>query len=96
MRDQFASRQITAQLPAADVIEFSIPEKSRITLTILDENGKIVEVVLDAAHYDAGTHEIRFLTEKYATGIYYYRLAAIGSSGEIVDTKKLMITGSFR
>ena len=91
MRDQLASRQITAHIPAADVIEFTISEPSSISLSILDENGKTIENILRALPFRPGTHELHFNSSRYAGGTHYYRLSAVTDSGEVVDTKKIII-----
>jgi hypothetical protein len=60
-------------------ISYSLPRESRARLTVLDQAGRTVEVLADARQ-SAGLHEIQFDASELASGTYFYRLEAGGSS----------------
>ena len=55
------------------VIEYSVPEKGRVLVEVLDQSGNNVEVITNAI-CDAGYHMASWNTGKYASGRYQYRL----------------------
>jgi M6 family metalloprotease-like protein len=72
-------------------IRFSLPTRSRVTLTVYDIRGKRVTTLLDGIH-DAGVNEIIWDGRNahgapVATGVYFYQLRA----GKKLLTKKLTI-----
>jgi len=58
---------------SSTVIKFSIPERKFITLTIYDVNGKEIANLIKG-FIDAGEHNVVFNAEKFASGIYFYKL----------------------
>ncbi len=54
-------------------ISFSIPQRSRVRLTIYNAIGQQVTVLADGLR-DPGTHHIRFDARALPSGIYFYRL----------------------
>lgn len=71
------SRVLNQNYPAGRypnaVIEFSIPEKGRAFVEILDLNGNNFELIMNAV-CDTGYHMASWNTSKYASGKYRYRL----------------------
>jgi hypothetical protein len=60
-------------------ISYSLPRESRARLTVLDQAGRTVAVLTDARQ-SAGLHELQFDASGLASGTYFYRLEAGGSS----------------
>jgi hypothetical protein len=60
-------------------ISFSLPRESRARLTVIDQAGRTVAVLTDGRQ-SAGLHEIQFDASGLASGTYFYRLEADGSS----------------
>jgi hypothetical protein len=67
-------------------IRFYLPAAANATLQILDLNGREMETLLDGK-FSAGEHQAQWNAEKYAGGIYLYRLRA----GNYSATKKLVL-----
>jgi hypothetical protein len=55
-------------------IEYSIPNKSKVTLKIFDIQGREVATLIDN-NEAAGKHTVNFDASSYATGIYFYQLS---------------------
>lgn len=68
------------------VINFSLPEREFVTLTVYDVLGNEIEVLLNR-FLNAGSHDISFDASKLASGVYFYRLHA----GSFNDVKKMML-----
>ena len=60
-------------------IEYSIPEMTEVSLIIYDVLGRVVETLIDDRQ-SAGTHKVDFDASRLATGVYFYRLTAMGIS----------------
>jgi hypothetical protein len=67
-------------------IPFTLSKAEKVNVVLLDINGRVVKVVLNALK-DAGAHTIDFNAGSMAKGIYYYRIQA----GDFTDVKKLII-----
>jgi len=67
-------------------IDFVLPEKMQIELSIFDILGKKVATLYEGESA-AGSHSISVFSSDYETGVYYYRLIANGTS----YTKKMII-----
>ena len=52
---------------------FSIPSPGRVTLDVFDVTGREVAVLVDR-ELPAGSHSVRFITDRWAAGVYLYRL----------------------
>lgn len=70
----------------ATTIRFSLPERSRVTLTVFNILGQTVSVPVDE-NIEAGNHEIIFDASHLPSGMYIYRLHA----GDYVDSKTMML-----
>lgn len=68
-------------------IEFSIPEKSMVNLSVFDLLGNEVAILVNEVRR-AGNYSVTFSGEELASGIYSYRL----KSGDKVITKKMLLT----
>ena len=70
-------------------IEFELPEDSVVSLTIIDETGKDIDMVINQQQYKAGHHEHFINLSGNAGKKYVYRLVAKGQRGEFVETKRI-------
>jgi len=68
------------------IIEYQIPETvQQAQLFITDLNGKAIKTIA----LDAKTGQVTIAAKELAAGLYYYTLLL---DGEIVDTKKMILT----
>jgi predicted GH43/DUF377 family glycosyl hydrolase len=67
-------------------IRYSLPQKSHVTLRIIDEVGREVTTLVNEEQ-GAGEKSIQWNARGYASGVYFYRLQA----GDFVATKKLVL-----
>ncbi|HEY6192320.1 MAG TPA: T9SS type A sorting domain-containing protein [Bacteroidota bacterium] len=78
-------------------IDFDLPDKALVTLTILDTAGQEVTTLIDNVVYDAGTHHVEVGSSQWAQnpgnaqGIYFYRLSAEYGGKSYIDTKKIIL-----
>ncbi|MCX7877793.1 MAG: T9SS type A sorting domain-containing protein, partial [Ignavibacteria bacterium] len=70
----------------SSVIEFTLPEKSRVSLKVYDVSGRMV-LNLAEGIYEAGYHKFTFNGTSLASGVYFYRLEA--QSGELSYTRTM-------
>jgi YD repeat-containing protein len=54
-------------------IAFAIPERGHVTLRAFDVSGRVVATLYDRV-LDPGRYSARFSTDRWANGIYFYRL----------------------
>jgi hypothetical protein len=59
-------------------IEFSIPNRGNVLLSIFDHLGREVAVLADG-EYQAGTHSCHFTSAEQPSGLYMYRLSWNGN-----------------
>ena len=66
-------------------IPFSIPTRGHVTLRVFDVSGRSVATLADHV-YDPGRYVARFSSDRWAAGVYFYRLALDGRalSGRMV------------
>ncbi len=64
---------------------FSTPVRAHVTLRAFDVSGRMVATLVDET-LEAGRHNLRFFTDRWGNGIYYYRLEMAGRvrSGRVV------------
>jgi subtilisin family serine protease len=67
-------------------ISFSLPEESRVTITVYNLLGEQVADLVDS-EFASGIHTISFNAENFTTGMYLYRIEA----GDYRATKKLIL-----
>jgi hypothetical protein len=68
------------------MINFDVPVKSLVKITVYDALGKEVSVLVNDFK-DAGKHTVSFNGLTYASGIYYYRI----ETGKYSETRKMML-----
>jgi hypothetical protein len=67
-------------------IQYSIPQRSSVTLKVYDILGKEVAALVNEEK-DRGVHSVNFDASGLASGLYLYRLQA----GSFVETKKMIL-----
>ncbi|CUU08034.1 Por secretion system C-terminal sorting domain-containing protein, partial [Candidatus Thermokryptus mobilis] len=67
-------------------IEFELPEKANIKLTINDILGREIEKLVDK-EYNSGKYQVEFNGSNLPGGVYFYRLEA----GKFVSVKKMIL-----
>ncbi|MGH2575731.1 MAG: T9SS type A sorting domain-containing protein, partial [Ignavibacteria bacterium] len=70
-------------------IKFDIPLKSNVKMVIYDLLGKELNVIDD--NLDAGTYNIKWIADDFASGIYFVRLSAAAKSNSYTKTIKLIL-----
>jgi hypothetical protein len=70
----------------ATVIRFSLATSGPVTLEVFDILGRRVEVLVNERCF-AGMHEVTFRGDRFASGVYFYRISAAG----FTETKKLLL-----
>ena len=61
------------------VLGYTLPEAALVRLDIFDVLGQRVATVVDESR-SAGQHRLRYDTSVLASGLYLYRLSALGQS----------------
>jgi flagellar hook assembly protein FlgD len=74
----------------ATTIEFSLPEKSEVTLNIYSSLGELV-TTLAAGSFDAGYHTVNFDASKLTSGTYMYQITANYAGKIFTSTKKMSL-----
>ncbi len=73
-------------------IQFDLPEQSTVTLKIYNLIGTEVVTLFDNQSFTAGYKEVTFDGTNLASGIYFYRLVAVGSDGNtFTQIKRMML-----
>jgi hypothetical protein len=67
-------------------IDYSIPRRSFITITIFDILGRKVTTLVNS-EIDAGNHQINFNGSSFSSGIYFYQLKA----DNYISNKKMIL-----
>jgi YD repeat-containing protein len=62
-------------------IVFSTPSRARVSLRVYDVAGRLVATLVDR-DLDAGRHNVRFFSDRWAAGVYFYRLESAGKTRE--------------
>ena len=68
-------------------IKYYLPGKAKITLEVLDTNGRIVETLIDEVQ-GKGEHTINYDGSGLSSGTYFYRLR---TSTGFTQTKKMLL-----
>ena len=68
-------------------ITFSVPERTKVTLRVMNLLGEEVYRILDVAPYDAGTWKVEFSEDELPSGTYVYRMEA----DNFVASKKMVL-----
>jgi len=67
-------------------INFAVPNRSSVKLTVYDMLGKAIELLVNG-EYTAGTYKTNWNGANYPSGIYFYRLTA----GDYTKTNKMVL-----
>ncbi|MBI5019947.1 MAG: T9SS type A sorting domain-containing protein, partial [Ignavibacteriales bacterium] len=59
-------------------IEFHLPVQSNVTLNLFNIVGQQVATVIDNEILDEGTHQLDYYPDNLSSGVYFYRITAIG------------------
>jgi len=70
----------------ATVINYQIPEAGNVKLSIYDDLGREVNVLVNGVQ-NAGAHKIEWDASAFPSGVYFYRIDA----GAFVSTKKMIL-----
>ena len=68
------------------IINFNIPQKSLVTLKLYDISGREIGTLVNS-ELNSGGYSVDFNGEKYASGIYIYKLQA----DNFTDVKKMTL-----
>jgi len=73
--------------PASEqtTLNFSLPEKSRMSIAIFNSNGQLLKTIINSV-FEAGNNQINLDTNRYSDGIYWIRF----KSETNVETIKLI------
>ena len=73
--------------PASEqtALNFTIPEKSRMNITVFNSNGQLLKTIVNSV-FEAGNHQVNLNTSGYPDGIYWIRF----NSETNVETIKLI------
>lgn len=71
-------------------IDFSLPEQSKVKITIFDITGKEITTILNKS-LNAGYHNISFSASNLSSGIYLYRISAISAFTQFSSIKKMIL-----
>jgi hypothetical protein len=72
-------------------IKFDLPAKSVVTIKVFNVIGQEVTTLVDNASLAEGSHEIEFNGANFASGLYFCRMNASGSSEKMVSIIKMML-----
>jgi len=67
-------------------VSYTLPVSSHVTLDIFNFLGQKIETLINK-HQNAGQHEISWVADQQAYGIYFYRISA----GDATETKKMVL-----
>jgi YD repeat-containing protein len=64
---------------------FTMASRGRVTLRVFDVTGRLEATLVDR-DLDRGRHDVRFFSDRWPAGVYYYRLQSAGlvRSGRMV------------
>ncbi len=68
------------------IIKFDLPVNSAVKIVVYNTVGEQVDVLVDEI-MPAGFHKIQFSANRYASGVYIYRM----QSSDFVKTKKMLL-----
>jgi len=66
-------------------VSFSLPSPGRVVLRVFDVTGRLQATLVDR-DLERGRHDVRFGTDRWSAGVYFYRLESAGTtrSGRMV------------
>jgi hypothetical protein len=72
-------------------IRYVLAEESAVWVRVYDMLGRMVKEVVGGVRQGAGVYEVRFEGSGLGSGVYVYRLEAVGSRGRYVASKKMVL-----
>ncbi len=72
------------------VIEYSLPENSKVTLTIYNILGQEVARILDQQQ-EAGVYKVNWNATGFASGVYIYNISVEAPTKNYTDSKRMML-----
>ena len=72
------------------IIEYQLPVKGNVTLTIYNTLGQRVVTLIDNQEVEAGSYKTRWNAKNLASGIYFYSLRVEGIKG-FLKTRKMIL-----
>jgi hypothetical protein len=69
------------------VIRFSIPERVKVTLKVMNLLGEEVKRLIDGEYKEQGTYDVDFLAQGLPSGTYVYKLEA----GNFIKSRKMVL-----
>ena len=72
------------------MIEYSLPEKADVTISIYSAIGELVTIVVNKT-IEAGYQKASFNATNLTSGTYIYQIKAVGSGRTFIDTKKMIL-----
>ncbi|MBS1518772.1 MAG: T9SS type A sorting domain-containing protein [Bacteroidetes bacterium] len=67
-------------------IKFEVPSSGKVTLRIIDINGKTVDTLVDG-NLNPGTYEAEWNAKGLSSGVYFYKLEA----GDFIQTNRMVL-----
>ncbi|HEX9252377.1 MAG TPA: S8 family serine peptidase [Ignavibacteriaceae bacterium] len=74
----------------ATTIEYSLPEKADVTISIYTSIGELVTTLVNGT-IEAGYQKATFNAANLTSGTYIYQMKAVSSGRTFVDTKKMLL-----
>jgi bacillopeptidase F len=71
-------------------IEYSLPEKADVTISIYNALGELVTTLVNAT-MEAGYQKASFNASAFTSGTYIYQIKAVGNGRIFTDTKKMVL-----
>ena len=68
------------------IIKFTLPQKTKVTLSLFDMNGRLVKVLISESR-ESGTHAVSLNTGTLTKGLYFYKIQA----GDFSAVKKMNV-----
>ncbi|MBI3194922.1 MAG: T9SS type A sorting domain-containing protein [Ignavibacteriae bacterium] len=72
-------------------ISFDVPMNALVSLNVFDIIGREVATLVENQQYEVGNYELVFNAGNLASGMYFYRITAIGSDGKMFNEVKRML-----
>jgi hypothetical protein len=72
-------------------IDFSLAADSRVTLNVYSLLGEKVATLVNS-NLTAGVHQINFDASNLNSGVYFYRIQAVGNGVDFVQVRKMLLT----
>jgi hypothetical protein len=72
-------------------IEFNLAVDSKVTLKLFDVLGQEVMILINK-NLVAGIHEVNIDASAFNSGVYFYRIEAVGNGTNFVQVRKMLLT----